>query len=223
MPRPPRLILPNTCYHFLNRGNRQSTIFHDARDYDAFLALMCEANARFPIPVIAACLMPNHIHLVLRPVTGIDLKQWAHWLFTKHASHYHLRYKTSGHLWQGRYKSIPIQHDHHLLIVMRYVERNAFRARLIAHPENWRWGSLRWRQSGEAPIELANSPVPLPANWLSFVHEPQSLTELAEIRASIAKQKPFGDSEWTSNAASASGRQQTLRRVGRPRKTRNGA
>jgi putative transposase len=223
MPRSPRVILPHACYHFLNRGNRQSTIFHDGRDYDAFLNLMREAQARVPMPVVAACLMPNHIHLVLRPATGSDLQEWSHWLFTKHASHYHLRYKTNGHLWQGRYKAIPIQHDRHLLVVMRYVERNAFRARLIDNPEDWRWGSLRWREHGGSPIDLAESPVPLPRDWSSFVREPQSLLELAEIRSSIARQRPFGDQEWTSATAVASGNRQSLGRVGRPRKTGNGA
>jgi putative transposase len=219
MARPPRIIFPDTCYHFLKRGNRQATVFHESGDYESFFALMREAQERVPVPVIAACLMPNHIHLVVRPASDCDLKQWAHWLFTKHASHYHAKYRTNGHVWQGRYKAIPIQHDEHLLTVMRYVERNAYRARLVAKPEDWAWGSLRWRLSNQPPIMLAESPVPLPTHWLTFVHDPQSLTELAGIRASIAKQKPFGDQEWTATTIDATGWKP--KQVGRPRKIGN--
>ena len=220
MARPPRIVLPDTCYHFLNRGNRQSTIFHEDRDYEAFLGLMREAHQRVPMPVIAGCLMPNHLHLVVRPLADSDLKLWAHWLFTKHASHYHAKYGTSGHVWQGRYKAIPIQQDEHLLTVMRYVERNALRSRLVASPEHWRWGSSRWRLSNHPPIALAEPPVPLPANWLTFVREPQSITEIAEVRNCIAKRRPFGSSEWTAATMAASGRKANP--VGRPRKSMDG-
>lgn len=216
MVRPPRIILADTCYHFLNRGNRQSTVFHESTDFDAFLGLMREAQERVPVPLIAACLMPNHLHLVVRPAADGDLKHWAHWLFTKHASHYHAKYGTNGHVWQGRYKTIPIQHDQHLLIVMRYVERNAYRAKLVATPDGWKWGSLHWRLSNESPVALAESPVPLPRDWLTFVHEPRSIIELAEVRRCIAKRHPFGSQEWVAESVAATGWKTNP--VGRPRK-----
>jgi putative transposase len=218
MARPPRVIFPDTCYHFLNRGNRQSTVFHENADFAAFLGLVREAQERVPVPLIAACLMPNHLHLVVRPVSGADLKQWAHWLFTKHASHYHAKHGTNGHVWQGRYKIIPVQQDEHLLIVMRYVERNAYRAKLVATPEEWRWGSLRWRSTNSSPIVLSDSPVTLPHDWSDFVRRPQSIAELAEIRRSIAKRQPFGTQEWIAEQVAASG--WCPNPVGRPRKIR---
>jgi putative transposase len=223
MPRPPRIIFPNACYHFLNRGNGKSTVFHEDADYRAFLALMREAAERVPMPLIAACLMPNHVHLVIRPVNETDLPVWAHWLFTKHSHRHRAKYGTTGHLWQGRYKIVPVQHDEHLLTLIRYVERNALRANLVETPEAWPWGSLGWRLTRRGPLALAECPVELPKNWRDYVHEPQSPTEIAEIRSSIARQRPFGDQAWTTETAFASGSQQSLKAPGRPRSSGNGA
>ena len=218
MVRPPRVIFPGYCYHFLNRGNRQATLFHEARDYEAFLALLREADQRVPMPVMAVCLMPNHVHLVVRPASAHELQRWAHWLFTKHATHYHAKYGTNGHVWQGRYKTIAVQTDEHLLILMRYVERNAYRKKLVASPEDWIWGSLHWRCTSKFPIALAESPVPLPKDWSAFVREPRSANELAEIRQSIAKRRPFGNQQWVAERLAESGGNPNP--VGRPRKTR---
>jgi putative transposase len=107
-------------------------------DYVHFLHLIGKAQQRICVPLLAGCLMPNHVHLVVRPQIGGDLSRWTHWLFTTHARHYHKKYGTSGRVWQGRYKLFIIQQDHHLLTVMRYVERNALRANLVTRAEDWR-------------------------------------------------------------------------------------
>ena len=106
---------------------------------------MTKAQERIELPVFAACLMPNHVHLVVRPKANEDVARWMQWLFTTHARHYHEKFGTTGHVWQGRYKHCPVQGDHHLLTVLRYVERNAKRASLVERAEDWSWGSLRWR------------------------------------------------------------------------------
>ena len=65
--------------------------------------------------VVMPSLMPNHIHLVVRREGDGDIARWMQWLFTTHACHYHEKYGTTGHVWQGRYKHFPVQGDHHLL------------------------------------------------------------------------------------------------------------
>jgi putative transposase len=76
--------------------------------------------------------------------------------------------KSSGHVWQGRFKAFPIQQDEHLLAVLRYVERNPLRAKLVKRAENWTWSSLRERLSGEASELLHAGPVPLPRLWVFY-------------------------------------------------------
>ena len=221
MPRTARFIIPDYCYHVLNRGNKKAHVFHEAADYDQFLALIYRAQERLRVPILSACLMPNHFHLVVRPAGAGDLARWAQWVFTTHVRWYHAKYGTTGRLWQGRFKAFLIQQDHHLLTVMRYVERNALRANLVERAEDWRWGSLAWRSARHAPVSLAASPVRLPSYWRHLVNEPQTAVELAEIRTCVNRQRPFGEEGWVSAQAEALGIEHSLTPTGRPRKSRS--
>src|SRR5438309_1074601 len=127
-----RVDYPGFCFHVLNRGNRRAQVFHDPGDYDAFVGLLAKAATRFRVRPIGFCLMPNHFHLAMWPVGETDLSACMHWLLTTHASHYQKFYRTTGHVWQGRFKAFPIQEGDHLLTVLRYIERNPLRARLVA-------------------------------------------------------------------------------------------
>jgi putative transposase len=221
MPRTARRIFADHCYHVLNRGNRRAVLFHEQADYEQFLLLLRRAQERLELPLLAVCLMPNHVHFVLRPRAAQDVARWTRWLFTTHVRWHHAKYQTTGHLWQGRYKAFPCQGDHHLLTVMRYVERNALRARLVQRAEQWQWGSLAWRSSRRPSLALAPSPVTLPAYWQQLVNEPQTATELAEIRRCVNRQRPFGDEQWVAARAREFGLEQSLAPAGRPRKFRS--
>jgi putative transposase len=123
-------------------------------------------------------------------------------------------------LWQGRYKACLIQQDTHLLTVLRYVERNALAKNLCCRAEDWRWGSLNWRASNDAPITLTTAPIELPRWWVEFVNQPMTAAELSAVRDSVNRQRPFGSVEWTKNAAHGHGIEQSLAPIGRPRKKR---
>jgi putative transposase len=220
MPRTARAIVAGYCYHVINRGNRKSRVFHERADYEQFLALIALAQQRVHVPILAACVMPNHLHLVVRPAESGDLARWMHWAFTTHVRWSHKKYSTTGRVWQGRFKAFPIQQDRHLLTVMRYVERNALRATLCERAEDWEWGSLAWRRAPRAPVQLDASPVPLPSYWRHLVNEPQTAVELAEIRTCVNRQRPFGEPDRVQREAVALGLEQSLKPVGRPRKVR---
>jgi len=220
MPRGLRVIAANECYHVINRGNQKARVFHSSADYAAFLEYMREAQDRLELPVLAACLMPNHVHLVVRPRSDGDLAPWVSWLFTTHVRRHHRKYGTTGRLWQGRYKACLIQQDHHLLTVLRYVERNALAAKLVNRAEEWRWGSLNWRNSDFAPLALTSVPIDLPKWWIEFVNQPMTAAELLAVRESVNRQRPFGAPEWVHSAAINSGMEQSLAALGRPRRKR---
>lgn len=221
MPRTARAIVGGYCYHLINRGNNRLCVFHEYADYAAFLSLMTQTQKRLMIPILAACLMPNHLHLVVRPVGPADLAHWTHRLFTTHVRRHHRKYQTSGRLWQGRFRVFLIQQDHHLVTVMRYVERNALRAGLVARAEDWPWGSLRWRMTPSPwRIDIAQSPVPLPGNWASYVNEPQTPAEVESIRTCIQRQRPFGAKGWVEDQATDLGLLPSLAPLGRPRRSR---
>ena len=220
MPRTARASEGNLCYHVLNRSNKKARIFHAAADYEQFLGLIHMAQQRVHVPILAACLMPNHFHLVVRPASGDDLSRWMQWAFTTHVRWYHAKHSTTGRVWQGRFKAFVIQQDHHLLTVMRYVERNALRARLVERAEDWLWGSLAWRRCPEPVVALAESPVALPSYWRHLVNEPQSAAEISEIRTCVNRQRPFGEADWVAKQVVDLGLDQSIAPMGRPRRSR---
>jgi putative transposase len=227
MPRTARASAANYCYHVLNRGNGRQEVFHKADDYAAFLKLMVDADQRAdcaPMRILAYCLMPKHFHLVLWPREDGDLSRWMQWLLTSHVRRYHRHYGTSGHVWQGRFKAFPIQRDDHLLTVMRYVERNPLRSKTlrVRRAERWPWSSITAADACRINLErptLCPGPVPRGADWLEWVNAPLTDAELAALRQSVARGRPFGDAPWQKRTANELGLEATLNPRGRPRKS----
>jgi putative transposase len=219
MARKPRSLLAGYCYHGLTRGNARALVFHGPKDYRAFLQLMDDAQAHCAMPILAVCIMPNHFHVVTKPLKTKDMSRWFHWLLTTQVRRYHKAHGTTGRIWQGRFKSFPIQHDGHLLNTMRYVERNALRSGLVGRAEQWTWGSLNWRVRGRVPAWLVEPPGGLPGKWTEWVNTPQSAAEEAALRLCVNRQRPYGDESWVQATAAHLGLESSLRPRGRPKRT----
>jgi putative transposase len=218
MPRTARASVGDVCYHVINRGNARQRVFHRDADYEAFLRLLGEAHERLAMRVLGFCLMPNHFHLVLWPHADGDLSRWMQWLLTAHVRRHHGQYRSSGHVWQGRFKAFPIQEDEHLLTVLRYVERNALRAALVKRAEAWPWSSLRWWSKPGVPVYWHPGPVERGRNWVARVNEPLTEAELQAVRRSVNRGTPLGSPRWTKATARRLGLESSLRPRGRPRK-----
>jgi putative transposase len=224
MPRTARQAAGGVCYHVINRGNARAQIFHKEGDYDAFIEILAESLEHVSMRILSYCLMPNHFHLVVWPRKDGDLSKWMQRVTTAHVRRYHQHYQTggTGHIWQGRFKSFPIQEDGHLLAVYRYVERNPLRANLCDASQTWRWSSLQFYGSGKRtsplPSILDPGPIDRPRNWMTRVNQPESQAELDAIRTSIARGSPYGEDDWIRQAAVRLGLESTLRSRGRPRK-----
>lgn len=135
-------------------------------------------------------------HIVLMPERSEYLSKWMQWLMTSHVRRYHRHYGTSGHVWQGRFKSFIIQEDVHLLMVLRYIEGNPVRAGLARSAKDWRWSSHKWRINKGAGFLVEEVPIELPEDWDRYVDEPFTEKELESLRRSVNRQSPFGDFEW---------------------------
>jgi putative transposase len=218
MPRTARASQGGYCYHVINRGNGQTKVFHKKADYAAFVQLMIDANERLAMRLTGYCLMPNHFHLVLWPHKDGDLSRWMQWLLTSHVRRYHRHYKGCGHVWQGRFKAFPIQKDEHYLSVLRYVERNPLRAKLVEHAQDWSWSSLSNLHEAHPDGLLADGPLPKGSGWTNHVNAAQSDAELGLLRASVNRGTPFGSEAWARRTAAALGLEASLRPRGRPRK-----
>jgi len=215
MPRTSRASAGGYCYHVLNRGNARATVFHKDGDYHAFLEMMAEANLRVPMRIIAYCLMPNHFHLALWPHNDGDLSRWMHWLLTTHVRRYLRHYHSTGHVWQGRFKAFPIQADTHLRVVLRYIDRNPLRAKLVPRAELWPWSSL---SNTNTTLTLDPGPAPRGEGWVDDVNAVMPEAECDSIRESIRRDRPLGSEPWARETAAILGLESSFRERGRPRR-----
>ena len=205
----------------LNRAVARLPLFEKQEDYAAFERVLEEAVEREPLPMFAYCVMPNHWHFVVRGETKHQVSAFFRWLTHTHTMRWHADHRTSGtgHLYQGRFKTFPIEADEHLLAVLRYVERNPLRANLCETAEQWCYGSA-WRRSfGDADSRelLAPWPLPRPRQWRSYVNKPQNDQELAAIRQSLLRGTPYGGERWVRQSAARLQLKHTLRPRGRPK------
>ncbi len=222
MPRRLRISSGRYAYHVLNRAVGRVRIFGRQRDFTAFEEIIGQAKARLPMRVLAWCLMPNHWHFVLWPRKNGDLSEFMRWLAVTHTQRWHAAHGTAGTgaLYQGRFKSFPIQQDEHLLAVLRYVERSPLREKLVAKADRWRWSSLWHRIHGDQDGLVDDGPLALPRRWRQRVQARQTKAELEALQRSVTRGAPFGEASWQQRTAKRLGLQSTLRPRGRPRKLR---
>ena len=220
MPRRPRSGTADHVFHVLNRATGKRNIFNTEWDYQAFLGVLEQARNKADCRILAFCLMPNHWHLVLWPVGDKDLSSYMHWLTMTHTQRWHVFHGTkgTGPLYQGRFKSFPVEADGHFYTVCRYVERNAVRAGLVNRAQDWRWGSL-WHRINIPQVSLDAWPIAFPDDWNSRVNEPHGESELTNLRRSIHRGSPFGNPGWVHQTTDRLQLQSSLRPRGRPRQT----
>lgn len=142
MARPLRLDFAGALHHVTSRGNERRLIFRSDGDRRAFLDLLGKAAVRFNWIVYAYVLMTNHFHLLIETPEP-TLSRGMHWLNGCYADWFNRRRRRSGHLFQGRFHSYLIERDSYLAEVLRYVVLNPVRARMVEHPEAYRWSSYR--------------------------------------------------------------------------------
>ncbi|EQD67800.1 hypothetical protein B2A_00646, partial [mine drainage metagenome] len=144
------------------------------------------------------------------------------WVSNTHVKRYRVHYpSTSGHLYQGRYKSFAVQETGYFVMLARYIEANPLRAKLVPRAEQWPWSSLGC--TGQLARRLLSPwPVDRPAHWRELVNEPVPAAERARVAESLQRGSPLGDALWASTMAERLGVEYTLRLRGRPRKATAG-
>lgn len=198
-------------------------LFGKDADFEAFERVLAKTLVTCPMRIVAYALLSNHWHFVLWPKRDGDLADFMQKLTITHVRNWQVNRRRVGygHLYQGRYKSFPIQSDEHFYQVVRYVERNPLRAHLVDRAEDWRWGSLwrRTQRTGDLSELLCDWPLERPRGWLAHVNRPQSEAEVQAIRLSVQRGQPYGEAPWVQQTARRLGLESTLRARGRPRKT----
>ncbi len=222
VPRQARVSVKDTIYHVINRANGRVQIFNTEKDYRLFEELLTEAKEMTNMRILAYCIMPNHWHLLLYPHTDTVMKEFMSWLTSTHVRQYRTQSQTVGygHLYQDRYKSFPTESDAYAQTLVRYIEQNPLRAKLVSKAEDWRWSSLWRREQGSVQEQKLLAPLPfdLPVDYRTRVNEILIKEKLHTIRTSVNKGTPYGSDTWQDGMIETHNLTHTIRGVGRPRK-----
>ena len=223
MPRTARAAPGGMIYHVINRGVGRQQLFFDDEDYLALERVIAETLEKSPMRILSYALMPNHWHFVLWPKNDEDLGRFMQRLTVTHVTRWQKNYNRVGfgHVYQGRFKSFPVETDEHFYQVVRYVERNALRANLVSQAEAWQWSSLWIHQFGspEHREMLSDWPIGRPRKWLQYVNEPETDAELEALRRSCCRGTPYGSSNWVDKTVRKLNLESTIRSPGRPKES----
>ena len=140
MARPPLIHFPGALFHVTARGNNKQIIFHSDKDFSRYLQNIQKCKKQIPFFLYAFALMPNHIHLLIEvakaPISKIMQK-----LQTAYTMYMNKKYDRVGHIFQGRYFSLLVEKETHLLELIRYIHLNPARAGIAPELGDYRWTS----------------------------------------------------------------------------------
>lgn len=220
MPRIARIIAPHTPHHVTQRGNRRMETFFCDEDYRTYLSLMSTWCRKFRVAIWAYCLMPNHIHLIAVPETEDGLRRAIGEAHRRYSLMINQRQKWTGHLWQGRFSSFPMD-ESYLRAAAKYVEMNPVRAKLAADPFLWEWSSARAHLAGRDDELVTVSPLlEMVGDWRRFLGHPDQ-GDAEKIRCHERTGRALGNEAFLDSLEVKLMREVKPQRPGRKRKIEN--
>jgi putative transposase len=194
VPRIARLVVPDVPHHIVQRGNRREPVFFCEADRTAYLRLLRERCAITNVRCLAWCLMDNHIHLILVPQNIDDLRRTLAPVHTRYAHRINGIKGWSGHLFEGRYWSYPMD-DAHLMQAARYIENNPVAAGLVANAADWTWSSARAHITGQddglTDFSALGQHV---GNWAAYLADGvNAMDRNEEVERALRAGVPLGD------------------------------
>ena len=216
MARLARIVVPGLPHHVTQRGNRREAIFFEDGDHEIYLDLLAEQTLKADVQVWAYCLMPNHVHLILKPTRADDLGRAVGEAHRRYTNFINARGRWTGHLFQSRFASVVLD-DLHLIRAVRYVSLNPVRARLVARPEEWKWSSVRAHLAGVDDALVKVRPVLDRIPHLRELLQANAEEDFSELRRAEATGRPLGTAEFVAGLENLLGRKIARRAPGRKR------
>lgn len=227
MARFPRVVAAGVAHHITQRGNAGCLVFDTNADRLVYLRLLKEYCQLHALSVLGYCLMSNHVHLVAIPQRPDSMARALRYTNGRYAAYLNTRQSTSGHLWQGRYYSCPLE-GRHLWAALRYTERNPTRAGMVTQPEQYAWSSA----SAHCGATDERAVLDLewwrlwwtPADWREFLHAVSEgdQAEADQIRRCTHTGRPWGSQDFVQELERNLGRLLEARKGGRPPKQKVG-
>jgi len=210
----------DTPHHVTQRGNGRRVVFESDNDRLVYLGLLQQHARLQRLAILGYCLMPNHVHLVAVPQREASLRTALRNAHGRYAAYLNTRQATSGHVWQGRYYSCPMDEDH-LWTALRYTERNPVRAGMVRDAAEFPWSSARIHLGGgwDGLIDLA----PWSARWTlvewrEFLAATEFERESEALRRSTHSGRPLGSAHFVEHLETELARSLAARHGGRPKK-----
>ena len=229
MPRAARITLPNYPHHVIQRGHNRQVVFTCADDYRYYLGNLAEWKTAYGCKVYAYCLMTNHVHLIIDPGEEPErLGQLMKRIAGRQTRYVNRLEGRSGTLWEGRYKSSPIENDAYLLACCRYVDLNPVTAGMRSAPEDYPWSSCsehlggageEWLDADPAWLGLAETDEQRVQQYREILARPVSEEERQTIIRPVQRGQLTGGATFIDAVAEHLGRRIECRGQGRPRKS----
>ena len=214
MARLARIVIPGLPHHVTQRGNRREAIFFEVGDHEIYIDLLAEQALKADVAVWAYCLMPNHVHLILKPKHGDGLGRAVGETHRRYTNFINARGRWTGHLFQSRFCSVVLD-DAHLIRAVRYVSLNPVRARLVSRPEDWKWSSVRAHLAAADDRLVSVRPVLDRIPHLKGLLEIDALDDFSDLRRAEATGRPLGAPEFVTGLENLLGRKIARRAPGR--------
>lgn len=219
MSRFARVIAAGVAHHVTQRGNGRQFILSEDADRQVYLDLLRENTARHGASLIGYCLMSNHVHLILIPRQADTLAKALRHTHGRYAAYWNAKHSSSGHVWQGRYYSCPLDRPH-LWEALRYTELNPVRAGMVTAPADWGWSSAA-AHCGAAAAEgwLAMEEWAVDWNacgWRQYLEAGTEESQMAAVRACTHTGRPLGSDEFVRELERRTNRPLAPRKGGRP-------
>jgi len=221
MARLPRVVVVDVPHHVTQRGNARQVILANDTDRLTYLELLREYSQLYGLGLLGYCLMSNHVHLIAVPHQPEAMSQLLKQAHGRYASYWNAKQSSTGHVWQGRFYSCPLD-EMHLWTALRYVELNPVRAGMVTSAEEWKWSSAA-AHCGLAP------PSPMlemerwqkrwtDREWRQFIAEAESAAEISALRHCTHTGRPLGTEEFMAELEQMTLRPLIPRKGGRPKK-----
>ena len=220
MSRSSRIVIPNVAHHVTQRGSRRSNVFFCEADYQLYLKLLSHYAQRFGSLIIGYCLMINHVHLILVPLITNALARTLAATHRSYAQNINSQKGWSGHLWQERFYSCPLDDDY-FWTALRYVERNPVKAGLVTHASEFQWSSAKAHCNLEYNPFLSSDPKWTDiwierTNWYETLKNDGDPQQIQLLRARTLSDLPCGNEEFIAKLEIEFGRSLTPKPRGRP-------
>jgi putative transposase len=201
-----RVVIPGLAHHVTQRGNGRRRVFFSDQDYALYLRLLASACVAERVSCLAFCLMPNHVHLLLVPDRDDGLRRSLAVVHRAYAGCLNARRRVTGHFWQGRYGSVPMD-DAHLYEALRYVLLNPVRANLVRDAAAWRWSSIGAYLTGaDDGITSVARMLTLVPDMMAYLAAEPDAARLARLRGGQTIGRPAADADFVRALERKTGR-----------------